>query len=1291
MPTTRRISGDSGAAQPSPEARNAQAPGAASAPAPSRRSTSSAIPSDDADTADRKPKPSPGSLETRLEPLAAKAAPLPEVSDAEIAEDDISEAEPESPKTDPEPAAAKAVAALVDVPDSAPPSIPSAAAAPLDTSGRGGAPVLPGHIIANRYEVLGVLGEGGMGIVYRCKDKPTGQIVAIKRVIPPPGNLAHEYVMWFYKEARALAALDHPNIVRAHDFGQLRDGSPFLAMELVAGASLHDLTHARLNFAVIWSIVDQILSALGHAHARGVIHGDLKPSNVLVERSEGEPPFIHVLDFGLAWLRIDAQDERLSGSKPMEFAPHAGAGTPGYMAPEQIQHEMHHVCGATDLYSLGCILYRLLGGKAPFSGNSKELLRVHAFDAPPVLKPVLDLPEGVVAFVHQLLAKRPWDRWEFANEARRTWAQFQPEVTDPSSYRFQAPTRSAEPAAATRPSGARSPNPDLEPAPDRPPGLLSIRPSPLVGREDTRRALYEMAQELIRGEGAPHRLALLVGPAGAGKSRIAEWLCEVLHEEGKIVPLRARYRAIRSPLDGMLGAALAYYNFERVDRHTIERSLLDRWKVRRDDKNGRAWVAGAAEWMRPMGADQAIGPSGIRFTLDTLETRRMVIRYSLRKIANKRPLLFWLDDLHNTGPATIDGLLRILEDEPDQRIMMLATARAEEVALGTSAADRLRQLREATNGTVLEVPPLTPERTVELIRSSIPLDDAAVEEAARRSRGNPLFALQQLHAWALSGHMEFSGSTYRVPPDVLSVRPATTAELWESRIASVPDQHRIAAYAAATLGGDVRRNVLHALLSSLGQPADSAMLSLANAEVLIPRGPGRYSWPHELLQEHLLAGLQARSDREKIFRAAAAALTLHPLAGQRRIVRQRMVNLIEANDSDTAALLLFDFLQQSWNGAREPLATLADLELLKGKLRGRTLALKNRWQAEALRHIGRMAEANTYAELARARFEELGDAENIAHCQRLLGHLASEQGASAEGLELVRRALNTFESLGNLLGMALCQSAAGEIEYLLGDYEQARDTVVQAEKNFAELDQPLGRGQCLLLLSWIEHSEGATERSRRFAQESRGEFERAGYRLGTAQADVSLAHVEHRLMNYHGAETGALEALVVFETLRTPRGQAACDRLLAMVGLDTDDMEMAELHATRANKIYAKSNDPWGVMETKLLFCQIALFEHDTLRARELLEECSRIAVEEAEPRQHFLLTRAWLEAESGDLDQALESVEAAADVFGPRTRAGDHSPQLLTRLLRYRFSDQARGRIDAWRHALNDRTRRRG
>jgi hypothetical protein len=359
------------------------------------------------------------------------------------------------------------------------------------------------------------------------------------------------------------------------------------------------------------------------------------------------------------------------------------------MAPEQIQHEMHHVCGATDLYALGCVLYRLFGSKAPFSGNSKELLRVHAFDPPPELKPVIDVPQGVVGYVMRLLQKRPWDRWEFAAEARAAWAEWRPGA-EVKSFRFQVPPTRAgqEPAPPTRPSGAEAPNPDLEPAPDRPPGLLSIRPSPLVGREEVRSTLRQVSNELVEGEGAPHRLVMLVGPAGSGKSRVAEWMCEVAHEEGALVPLRARYRAIRSPLDGMLGAVLSYYNFERVDRQTIERSLLDRWKVRRDDKNGRAWVAGAAEWFRPVGPsrNQPLGPSGMRFTLDTLATRRMVVRYTLRKLAGGRPLLFWLDDLHHAGQTTFEGLLKIHSDEPDQRIVMVATIRAEDVHLGTPAA-----------------------------------------------------------------------------------------------------------------------------------------------------------------------------------------------------------------------------------------------------------------------------------------------------------------------------------------------------------------------------------------------------------------------------------------------------------------------------------------------------------------------------------------------------------------------------------------------------------------------------
>jgi hypothetical protein len=178
-------------------------------------------------------------------------------------------------------------------------------------------------------------------------------------------------------------------------------------------------------------------------------------------------------------------------------------------------------------------------------------------------------------------------------------------------------------------------------------------------------------------------------------------------------------------------------------------------------------------------------------------------------------------------------------------------------------------------------------------------------------------------------------------------------------------------------------------------------------------------------------------------------------------------------------------------------------------------------------------------------------------------------------------------------------------------------------------------------------------------------------------------------MNYFSAERGALEARTVFETLRTPRGEAACDRLLGMIGIDTDELEMAEAHGERARRVFAELGDPWGVVETKLLLCQVALARGDLLRAERLFEECQRVSIEEAEPRQHLLLTRAWLEAEKGTLEPALRSIEAAASVFGPKTRAGDHTPHLLSRLSRFQWTTAARERLDTWRGALNDRTRR--
>ena len=239
----------------------------------------------------------------------------------------------------------------------------------------------PGTVLAGRYQVRRELGRGGMGMVYLCRDLPLDERVALKLFGRPGETTRPEDAWWFQEEARALAGLNHPTIVRARDFGALADGTPYLVMDAAPGRSLHEWIYLAqhdglLPWPVVWSCVDQILAGLAHAHARGVIHGDLKPSNVLLDiPPDGEDPRAYILDLGLAWLMQDRVDHRLDGSTEAEPTVRYGAGTPGWMAPEQIRYATPHIGAATDLYALGCILFALVSNREPYTGTNEELLQ----------------------------------------------------------------------------------------------------------------------------------------------------------------------------------------------------------------------------------------------------------------------------------------------------------------------------------------------------------------------------------------------------------------------------------------------------------------------------------------------------------------------------------------------------------------------------------------------------------------------------------------------------------------------------------------------------------------------------------------------------------------------------------------------------------------------------------------------------------------------------------------------------------------------------------------------------
>ncbi len=259
---------------------------------------------------------------------------------------------------------------------------------------------LVGRVIDNRYEIKQLLGQGGMGVVYRAFQRAVCRDVAVK-------FLRRAYtddfvaVKRFYKEARAASGLTHPNTITVFDFGQTRDGLLYFTMELLEGESLLNVLERekRLNPVRAIRIAMQICDSLAEAHEKGVIHRDLKPENVQLEQRHGHPDFVKVLDFGIARTIRDEKEKRLTRSGMV-------CGTAAYMSPEGAQALATDQ--RSDMYSVGIMLFEMLTGRLPFEGiSTMEVMMAHVGSKAPRLQEHITVPPALDDLVHQLMAKEP--------------------------------------------------------------------------------------------------------------------------------------------------------------------------------------------------------------------------------------------------------------------------------------------------------------------------------------------------------------------------------------------------------------------------------------------------------------------------------------------------------------------------------------------------------------------------------------------------------------------------------------------------------------------------------------------------------------------------------------------------------------------------------------------------------------------------------------------------------------------------------------------------------------------
>ncbi|AFE06024.1 putative serine/threonine protein kinase [Corallococcus coralloides DSM 2259] len=364
-------------------------------------------------------------------------------------------------------------------------------------------PLTTGRVLRSTYEIGTVLGKGGMGAVFLARHlRLPGKQVAIK-VLHGAEALSEEVAVRFRREAEIASRLGHPNIVEVLDFDTLEDGTPFMVMEYLRGEGLSRRLRKQKQLPLdeVFSITRQMGAALQAAHRAGVVHRDLKPGNVFLVPTEaggvvGER--VKLLDFGISKL-VDARTVMTLDSVLM--------GTPQYMAPEQAMGHNSNVDARTDLFAFGCIVYEMLAGRPPYSGdNVAELIyQIVHLEPPPLLSLAPGTPPHVVAAISRAMAKKPEDRYpdvgafilELTGSPLQTLAEVKPEQRS-------RPTTPTAPPSAPRP-------------PDREEHIPTVGMRPHAGRDTSPPPSGPQTESLAAQPLAPARpkwpVAVAVGMA----------------------------------------------------------------------------------------------------------------------------------------------------------------------------------------------------------------------------------------------------------------------------------------------------------------------------------------------------------------------------------------------------------------------------------------------------------------------------------------------------------------------------------------------------------------------------------------------------------------------------------------------------------------------------------------------------------------------------------------------------------------------------------------------------------
>jgi len=1087
----------------------------------------------------------------------------------------------------------------------------------------------PGTLVAGRFRVDALLGSGGAGTVYRATQEPLHRPVALK-VLRDDLSGDETVRRRFVREARAVAALSHPHIAMVHDFGQTDSGTLYMAMEFVEGASLdHVLAREAPSWPLLRTLFDQLLSGLAHAHARGVVHRDIKPGNVLIAAGPDGTPNLKIVDFGIA---------ELHGFEGFDDADTTGSGrvvgTPHFMAPEQARGEKH-VTATVDVYTVGLLLYWAISGRHAFDGDTPmDIMMAQVSHAPPAMieRPGLIVPPGIEDLVLAALAKEPRERipsaTAFRSRLRALAGGFADDVdasieVEPVTAPSLAP---AQQATMLEPGTHTLREEELAQTPATPAPAPTLRPSlrtgsaTVVGRDDERRRLLEVVHDSWARERG--LILTLEGEAGLGKSTLATWIRDQVLDVFELTTGRGTchregergLRGVREALEGAL-------DVRGLPAEQLARELA-----------GRLISIGVTD-ARDAGRLMGLLRPELRDS-DAPERASALYEVVLRTLTGlgaERPVLLVVDDIQWAGEETF-ALLEYLATEFSQRparVVVVVTVQLDED--DESMTSSLRQLSRYNGTTALRhrLTPFDDDAARDLIASLIDASPALRDAVVRRAGGNPMHLVQLVRYLSDEGLIEPSPRGWRARRGVRvdAVLPPDLADLVQLRIAQVeadPDHgERLHALLdrAAVLGRSFRFQVLERMLRSenradLIEHIDADVDRLLDEDLLRmreTRDDDILSFPTSLIRDVVARRLENRRTTRRLHRYAAEAKLAILGESVDRIAPELVAHFAAARDR-RRELEYSRIAAEAANRTHRP--------------------------SDALRYYDRAIEL-----VREVDADESGDTASSRSMLLKSAGIAVGLGRYAVADQRYRAIVDDpkapdADRIAALYGVADVAWISGRFDDALATLEKGV-ALAEAMRDPARIARGLGE------LARVEWHRGNNDRSAELVERALKQAHRAANPAGIAEALWLKGDIARGRGDVDAAEALFEDALQRFTALDRPRGVAKCHAKLAVTARLRDDLDAAVDHYEKALGIYRDHGGQRGVAHQLNGLGDVARYRGDLSLAADNYRRAVDIFQSLRLPYDTAMaLTNLGLAArEAGNLDEAIDALRRALTV----------------------------------------------